>query len=124
MSKYDPVAETEKREFIEMLRNAKTDGNLLELYRILKEVGSEKSQLKPTTLCAAVSEIGKLKTYMERSDAREWKKTGKVDRRKVILACQRAIDSIVSRCECTEKNRFSVCKPVKRVKRIQLSRKA
>jgi len=79
----------------ERLRLARENKDLAVLFSIVEEIASIGVDIPVSQLCAVVSEVGRLRGYLENSDSRGWKKTGKITKEDLVHACNRALRSLI-----------------------------
>jgi hypothetical protein len=83
---------------IERLRLARENKDLAVLFSIVEEIASIGVDIPVSQLCSIVSEVGRLRGYLENSDSRGWKKTGKITKDNLVHACNRALRSLIGSC--------------------------
>lgn len=84
---------------IERLRIAREEKDLEKLHLIVNEVERIGTDIPVSELCSVVSDIGSLKGYLQNSDSRGWKKSGKTTREDLIIACRRALRALIGDCQ-------------------------
>jgi len=82
----------------ERLRLARDNKDLAALFVIVEEIASIGVDIPDSQLCSVVSEVGRLRGYLENSDSRGWKKTGKITKDDLVHACNRALRSLIGNC--------------------------
>jgi len=82
----------------ERLRLARENKDLAVLFSIVEEIASVGVDIPVSQLCTVVSEVGRLRGYLENSDSRGWKKTGKITKDDLVHACSRALRSLTGSC--------------------------
>ncbi|MFH1393257.1 MAG: hypothetical protein ABII71_04115 [Candidatus Micrarchaeota archaeon] len=82
------------REFSDEISAARVGRDLTELHRLVGEAVSRIGDMKATEQCMVFSEIKKLQGFLEHSDSRSWKQKGRITKKKVVLACKRALEEL------------------------------